>query len=155
MRRRQRGLATVEYAIGGAASLIVLIGCLEVGRMLFVWNTLVEVTRRAARLAAVCPMNDGEIARRALMIPGDGTASPFIGGLTVDHVVLSYATGSGAPAASVGAVRFVTASIAGYQHVFLVPFMNGTFPAPAARTTVPAESLGYVPELDARVCLGA
>ncbi len=53
---RQRGLTTVEFAICGTVFLIFLFGVIETGRMLFTWNALDEMTRRAARLAAVCPI---------------------------------------------------------------------------------------------------
>ena len=54
--RRQSGLVTVEFALIGAFFFLILFSIIEFGRLLFTWNTLDEVTRRAARLAAVCPI---------------------------------------------------------------------------------------------------
>ena len=56
-RLRQKGVTTVEFAIIGTAFMIVLFGVIEVGRAVFTLNTLGETTRRAARIATVCPIN--------------------------------------------------------------------------------------------------
>ena len=50
-RRRNTGVATVEFAIVGMLALVLLIGVLEVGRAVFTQNALEESTRRAARRA--------------------------------------------------------------------------------------------------------
>ena len=60
---QQRGATTVEFAIIGVAMLLVLFGVIEVGRAMFVMNALGEATRRAARMAAVCPLNDTAAAQ--------------------------------------------------------------------------------------------
>ncbi len=58
MRCQQTGLATVEFAIVGLLLFVVIFGVIEFGRALFVVNTLTDGTRRAARLAVVCPVGD-------------------------------------------------------------------------------------------------
>jgi len=63
---RQRGLASVEFAIVGLATLIILFTAIEMGRMLFTLNTLAEVTRRGARVAAVCTVDNLAISRVAI-----------------------------------------------------------------------------------------
>lgn len=52
-RRLQRGAAVVEFALVGLFFFTLLFGILELGRALYVWNTVQEVTRNAARLAVV------------------------------------------------------------------------------------------------------
>lgn len=46
---RQRGVATVEFALISLIFFTLLFGALELARMLYIYNTLQEVTRRAAR----------------------------------------------------------------------------------------------------------
>src|SRR5262245_25345431 len=109
---RQRGLATVEFAIVGATFFLLLFGVLEFGRALFVWNTLNEVTRRGARVAAVCPVNHSAIKHVAVFdTPGGTGESPFLHGLTMDNVTVEYLdTGAaviGDPQANFTDIRYV------------------------------------------------
>jgi hypothetical protein len=50
--QRQRGVAAVEFAIISVLFFTLLFGVIEFARLMFVWNTLAEVTRRAASAAA-------------------------------------------------------------------------------------------------------
>lgn len=47
--RRQRGAAIVEFAMISLIFFTLLFGALELARMMYIYNTLQEVTRRAAR----------------------------------------------------------------------------------------------------------
>jgi Flp pilus assembly protein TadG len=86
---REKGVTTVEFAIVGATALLVLFAVIEVGRAMFVLNTLGETTRRAARMAAVCPINDPAITEVALFNPpGGGTGTRIVGGLTPANVAI-------------------------------------------------------------------
>ncbi len=49
----QRGVATVEFALVAMIFFTLLFGVLEFARMLYVFNSVQEVTRRAAREATV------------------------------------------------------------------------------------------------------
>jgi TadE-like protein len=60
--RSQRGTAAVEFALIAVVFFMVLLGIMEFGRMMYVWNTAQEVTRRAAREAAVRDFSAAEIA---------------------------------------------------------------------------------------------
>lgn len=62
----QRGAAVVEFALVAAVFFTLLIGILEMGRILFYWNTAAEVTRLGARMAVVCSIDDADI--RAKMV---------------------------------------------------------------------------------------
>jgi Flp pilus assembly protein TadG len=67
---REGGAAVVEFALVAAVFLTLLIGIMELGRVFFYWNTAAEVTRRGARMAVVCDMNDAHIkARMNAMLP--------------------------------------------------------------------------------------
>jgi hypothetical protein len=50
--RKQRGVAAVEFALVALIFFLVFFGVVEVARAMYVCNTLQEVTRRAASLAA-------------------------------------------------------------------------------------------------------
>lgn len=145
----------MEFAIVGAVALTVLIGCLEIGRMLFVWNSVGEATRRAARLAAICPVNHPAILRAALLnsTGQDLPTSPYLYGLTSSNVSLSYLDAAGATTATFANIAFVRVAITGYVHTVLIPFINQEVAVPAFSTTLPKESLGYIPETGERACL--
>lgn len=149
MKRRQAGLAAMEFTIVGASAVGLLVLCVEVGRMLFVWNTLGEATRLGARLAAVSAIGSSAAQDKVMASFG-----PYLPGLTASHVAVSYldadgAVIGGAPAA--GNVAFVNVAIVGYSHQLLVPTaLLGAFEShvdvPAFSTTLPAESLGIDPD---------
>ena len=64
--QHQQGLATVEFAIIGMIAMVVLFAVFEVARVFFVYNMLEEATRRGARLAAVCAINDPAVREIAI-----------------------------------------------------------------------------------------
>ena len=57
-RRRQRGAAAIEFALLAAIFFTLVFGIIEVARLMYVYNTLQEVTRRAA--AAAANVNPGD-----------------------------------------------------------------------------------------------
>ena len=148
MRTRQKGTTTVEFAIIGTLFFVILFGIVELGRALFVWNGLADITRRAARIAAVCPPNDASVIRAAIYnAVGDGGSSSVISGLDPAHVKLFYFTSTMTKELSPATtgfsnVRYVQASIDGYKHQMLIPTFNIELTPPDFATTVPAESLG-------------
>lgn len=89
----QRGVAAVEFALLAVIFFTFVFGILEVARMMFVYNTLQEVTRRAAAAAAhVYPTDASAIARLKQDAvfrnsPGELVlAAP----VTDEHIRLSY-----------------------------------------------------------------
>lgn len=159
---KQSGLTTVEFSIIGVVFFMVLLAVIEFGRGLFVWNALNEVTRRAARLAAVCPINHGAITRVAVFdeASGDGK-SPIVAGLSADDLTITYldAQGNavGDPTGNFTDIRYVRGSITGYRHAFLIPFVTGALAvdAPPFETTIPRESLGIPREGANPICFGS
>lgn len=145
--KRERGITTVEFALVGAVAFTVLFGVIEIGRALFVWNTLTEATRRGARLAAVCPMNHSSIWRVSILSnPAGPDTSPVVSNLSTANVAVTYLQADGTTIAAVYEdVRYVRVAITGYQHTLLIPFIMPTISAPPFSTTLPKESLGYVP----------
>jgi hypothetical protein len=150
-RSKQRGVAAVETAIVAALALIVMFAVLEVGRVFFVINALEEATRRGARVAAVCQVNDPAISRITIFNDsGDGGSSSLIYALTTAHVDVDYLADGGAvigdPVGSYFDISYVRVSISNYQHQLLIPMVGRTITLPGFATTLPRESLGVSPE---------
>ena len=145
--QREAGTTSVEFAIIGMLAMVVLLGIVEFSRLVFTLNTLSEATRRGARMAAVCPINDPAIAQVAMFNPpGGGGASPLVTGFGPGNILVEYLnqTGGviGAPAANYLQIRYVRVRIANYQHRLLVPLFDVTLNVPAYPSTLPRESLG-------------
>jgi hypothetical protein len=144
--QRQRGTTTVEFAIIGAAMLVVLFGVIEVARAMFVMNALGEATRRAARMATVCPVNDPAIAQVGLFNAPGGSGNRILGNLTAANFAIEYLNAAGAvvadPVGNFSQIEFVRTRIANYQHQILIPFATSLITTPSFATTLRRESLG-------------
>jgi Flp pilus assembly protein TadG len=144
MKKSQQGVTTVEFALIAALAMIVLFGVIEVARALFVWNTLVEATRRGARMAVVCPVNSPAIARATVFGgPGGRDVSPVLSGLSTSNVKIDYLNAAGATTTAFADMAYVQVAITGYQHTLVIPFVGQTLTVPPFSTTLPVESLGY------------
>ena len=161
MRNRVRGVTTVEFAIVGTIFFMALFGVIEFGRALYTLNTLSEVARRGARVAAVCPVNHGAIARVALFnAPGETGPSRFVYGLEEENIEIRYLSDRGEviadPTANYSDIRFVRVAITGYQFTSLIPFigLGNVFQTPGFAATLPRESLGVPREGENAVCFG-
>lgn len=148
---RQSGLHTVEFALVGSLFFILLFAAIEFGRLMFVWNTLDETSRRAARVAVVCPI-DHSATRRVAMF-ADPTAagdSPILRNLNEELIQISYLTATGSvisdPAANYLDIAFVRSEVSGFQHQLIIPFFVQEFELPPFITVLPRESLGVSPE---------
>lgn len=146
-KRTESGLATVEFAIIGAVFFMVLFAVVEFGRTLFVINTLTEVTRRGARMAAVCPVGSAGPATDALN--GNGS-SPVMGGLTTGNIVIEYLDTNGAVLANpsttdFGKIQYVRARITGFTLPLIIPFIMPMLSLSGFQATLPRESLGITP----------
>ena len=54
MKKCQRGSTIVEFALVSVLLLTVLLGIMDFGRILFMWNSAAEATRLGARVSVVC-----------------------------------------------------------------------------------------------------
>lgn len=147
LRRHQLGLTTVEVALIGLLMFTTLFAVIEVGRLVFVYGMLEESTRRGARLAAVCTLNDPDIARIAVFgTAGGGGGSSIVAGLNTNNIEVQYLNTAGGPIADpVGNfvnIEFVRVAIINFEHQFIVPVLNAVFTTPRFETTLPRESLG-------------
>lgn len=144
LRKRQRGLSIVEFAIVAGVLFILIFAVIEVGRAFFVAATLDEATRRGARMAVVCPVNDPAIFQAAAF---DNAVIPD---LDAGDISVEYLTGGGGvvgnPTDPTGfrTIRFVRVRVVGYQHQMFIPFATALLPftMPDFVTVLPRESLG-------------
>lgn len=153
LKKTQHGVETVEFMIVFGIFMMLIITIFDFGRALFFWNALTESTRRAARMAAVCP---NEAASHAIIqnvavfnafsVSGN---SPVIKNLSPSNISLQYFDVNGnALAPNTVDFEYVTASITGFTFQFIIPFLNNTaFNVPTFQTTKYRESRGAIPNL--------
>ncbi len=143
--RRERGAALVEFSIVATATLLLMFGVIEFGRLVWAHNALKDAARRGTRYAIVRKNDTASItAVKNMVVYGEpnpsGTAKPVVDGLTTANVAVEYQNFNGVQLSS-----RATVSITNYQFKFTVPLIGGTLNMPAYRTTLPGESAGYVP----------
>ena len=89
----QRGVAAVEFALIAIPFFLLLLGAMEFGRLLYLWNTAQEVTRNAARQAVVTDFTDSAaitaIKRSAVFRVTDGTL-PASSEISDTNVIIRY-----------------------------------------------------------------
>ena len=102
-------------------------------------------------MAAVCPFNDPLVAQVTIL--SSNGASSIAPGLNVGNVALSYLNATGAPianpTANFTAVQYVQVPIVNYTQQLLIPFVSTSITMPNFAATLPVESLGYAPTLEA------
>jgi len=136
-RRQSRGIVSVEFAIMGLVLLTLMLAVIEFGRLLYTFATLSEGTRRAARLAAVCPIGSGAIASSAAFMS--------LPNFTSSNVQVTYLDASGTATAVFSSIAYVRVQITGYSIPLAIPVINPTVTSPSFAVTLPRESLGYMP----------
>lgn len=92
---RQRGVAAVEFALISFFFFTLTLGIVELGRLMYVWNTVQEVTRRAAREGVVRNFSTdlSALSREAIFRPGGGGGTvvlPAAGEITNGEVRITY-----------------------------------------------------------------
>lgn len=134
--RSQAGLAVVEFAVVVSVALVILFGCIEVGRYFFVMNTIAEATRRGARVAVVTA--DAASAKNAA-----AAYAAYLKGFSASNVSVVYYDEIGGAPTGPANTALVSVSITGYQHEVLIPFLPiEPVNVPAFTTTLPMESMG-------------
>ncbi|MDP3796280.1 MAG: pilus assembly protein [Polaromonas sp.] len=158
---RQGGVAAVEFAIISLLFFTILFAILEFGRMLYVYNTMQEVTRRGAR-AAVVRWTNQESTVKSIALFG-GTSLPAGAEVTAGNINISYLTKSGAevdpppldpgdnisacgdadraPISCIYSVRVSIDNVTYSPMVSLFSFLN--IGLPTSVVTMHAESMGF------------
>lgn len=132
----QRGAVAVEFAfISLFVFFTLLIGIMEMGRLLFYWNTATEATRLGARLAVVCDFNDSIIkTKMRSMLPLLKPADIDI--IYEPPVCTSDSETARATCQSVTVKILPSASVQ-----MVIPFVPMLLTMPPFSTTLPRESL--------------
>lgn len=142
----QRGAALFEFAIVATVFLTMLFGVIEFGRFFWTHNALRDAARKGARYATIRRNDSAGIqAVKYMVVYGNpnanpSTATPIVPGLTASNVAVEYQNYTGVQLGSRTSV-----SIINYQFQFALPFVGTTTTMPAYRTSLPGESVGYVP----------
>jgi hypothetical protein len=91
--RTQSGVVAVEFGLIAFCFFLFIFGTLEVARMLYLWNTLQEVTRRAARAAAVADFTNTaamDALRQSAMFRASPGTLALGAPLTDAHILIDY-----------------------------------------------------------------
>lgn len=124
---RQSGVAAVEFALLAIIFFSLLIGIMEMARVLFYVNTAAEVTRLGARMAVVCDVNDGDIKARMVNM---------LGLLQPSDITVTYS-----PAlCTASTCESVTVSVSKLVQTF-IPLVPLTASLPSFSTTLTRESM--------------
>ena len=155
---RQQGTSAVEFALVAIVFFTLLLGIIEFGRLFYVWNTVQEVTRRAAR-EAVVRWEDQANNVKVMALFGS-TNLPAGAEISTSNISIEYLNSSGVrpspfplkPADNISAclsssatcISDVRVSITGTSYVPMMGlFTFLSIPIPPSTVTMPAESLGY------------
>ncbi|MEK9775438.1 MAG: TadE/TadG family type IV pilus assembly protein [Quisquiliibacterium sp.] len=122
---RQAGVTAVEFALIAWILILLLIGIMEIARIMFVWNSANEATRYGARAAVVCPIGANDLVLKRMQT--------FLPMLTQDKVSITYPNVNEIPA-------FVSVEISGLTIDSVFTLFNFPIPIPASRTIITAES---------------
>lgn len=98
-RNAQRGAAAVEFALVAMVFFLLLVGAMEFGRLFYLWNTVQEVTRNAARMAVVTNFADAgaiQAIRRAAVFRATDGSLPAAAEVTQANVNIRYLNAAGA-----------------------------------------------------------
>jgi hypothetical protein len=160
IQRRQRGVATVEFALISLLFFTIVLAMLEFGRMMYLYNTMQEVTRRAAREAVISWVDKTSTIKSVGLF--GGTAVPAGPEITGGNIVIKYLNAAGNEVSSVpldpgdnlsacndttrvdSCIYSVSVSLEGVTYVPMVSLF-GIFNIgmPTTKVIMYAESLGF------------
>lgn len=146
LNKDQRGAALAEVAIVLTVLLTVILGVVEIGRLMWTVNALTDATRQGARYAVVNPVDQGKVKNMVVYGSPAGGTTPVVSGLAPANVNVSYIAGAidcgGVFGLGCGQVQV---NITNYSFNFAVPLVGGSVALPAFKTTLNAESAGVTP----------
>lgn len=125
---KQGGAAAVEFALVAIVFFILLLGIVEMGRVLFTWNAATEATRYGARVAAVCDINDSAIVNRMQRIMPN---------LAAGNVGIAYLPDG----CNKSNCTYVRVSLVDLQVTTHIPVVSALLSVPPFATVIPRESL--------------
>ncbi len=171
----QRGVAALEFALVVVPFFLLLLGVIEFGRLMYLWNTVQEVTRSAARQAVVTDFtNTSAIAQLKQVAVFRSNAGTLPAATEVSDVMvnITYLQSDGAtavapmptdPGDNISAcldvtrasscIKFVQVQVCTGSPCGPVTFQPmvglfsylGALTIPVSTVRMPAESLGFTP----------
>lgn len=134
IKRKQIGAAAIEFALIASIFFTILIGILEMGRVLFYMNSAAEATRLGARIAVVC--NKDEAALKAIKT----NMKKRLSILADNNINVNYEP---APCtqATCNTINVAITGVSVTTFIPLIPDSIKTFNLPNFSTTLPRESM--------------
>jgi hypothetical protein len=158
--RRQKGVAAIEFALVAMIFFTLLFGVLEFARLLYVFNSVQEVTRRAAREATVRWTSDTAVIKSIALF--GGAALPGGAEVTGAHITIEYLQANGDPIGTppddpgdnlsacgdatrtASCIDSVRVSVVGVTYIPMISLFGFlTLPLPPSQVTMHAESMGF------------
>lgn len=140
--RRQHGAAAVEFAIVAGLLVTLLLGIVELSRLMFYWNTATELTRLGARIAVVCGMDDAAIKSRMQAL------FPLVSDAEIDVDYLPAGC-------NINTCLQVRVSIVSSRPIdTYIPYLSLTPVLPPFSTTLPRESMKSAIDMSANPVCG-
>lgn len=137
-KRRQHGVAAVEFALVAIVLFTLIFSIIEFGRALFIWNSIAEATRLGARLAVVCDKSTA--SNNAIKT----RMRNFVQSLTLTNanIAITYFSAGALPnACDKASCTSVEVKMTGASFSPVIPMLGLTIPVPDFATTLPRESM--------------
>lgn len=142
---KQSGITVIEFTILASVLLLLLFAVIEIAIFAYSLQSMNDISRRTARIAAVCVVNDSSIKTLAL---SEGAPSGFV----ADNIDFDYLDSAGSvlgdPVTNHASIHYVRARIIDFDYGFsgILSFLgdSGLVPVPDFQTILPAESLGVL-----------
>lgn len=147
LHRNIRGLAIIEFTIVSSILFLLLFLIIALGAYIFSLQMVNEATRKAARLATVCYVEDHDYISEKVI-----ASTPLLS-FSTQHIEVTYLNRTGGLVDksyedNFEQIRFVRARSVGYgiQLISNLSFLgnNGYISAPSFETILPVESLGVI-----------
>ena len=144
MKKNQTGSVIIEFALVAVLFLTVLLGIMDFGRILFLWNSTAEATRLGARKAVVCDLGAARVlADMQKIVP-----------ITSSNLQIDWYVGNNIQACDSTTCSGVAVSITGLSITPVSPLTwigFSTLQVPGFSTYLPREVMGQDPD-SATVC---
>ncbi len=141
---RQKGVTVIEFSLVASTLILLVFAIIEIGYFTFSLQALNDLTRRAARIATVCQVSDGDIIKNLAL-------SEYVPkNFTSENIEINYLSDTGGPVTDIldpnASIHYVSAKVVRYTYGFsgILNFLgeNGVITVPNFETILAAESLG-------------
>ena len=147
LRAKQTGLAVIEFTIVSSVLLLVLFSIMDAGRYMYTAQVLNDITRKTARMAAVCKVEDKSTMPTLSAITSHAPSQFSVAAnLTIDYVDIDGKPVPAPASDNYDAIVFVRATVSNvaYQSFSLLSVFTSSNAFPDFVTEVPAENLGVL-----------